>query len=347
MSTENANTVYGRLLESVHISNYSTDRACDELEYLLEEDRWKQVGQGYDDISEFARSLNPKDEQMRFARDRRKKLAETLDKLGASQRATAKALGVSQTTVQNDLYGRPDNKLSSIPQETSTDDANSPSVDNKLSPIRLPFQVDAEDVSKATKTVTQREAKDAERQQKREANAELVKSVAPLPDTKGQAILIDPPWDWGDEGDVSQFGRGDPTYKTMSIEELMEYPVSTVADANCHLYLCITNRSLPKGFALCEAWGFRYVTCLTWCKPTIGMGNYFRGSTEHVLFGVRGSLGLLRRDVGTWFSAHRGDRHSAKPEELYQLIEQCSPGPWVELFQRTPRPGWIGHGAEV
>jgi N6-adenosine-specific RNA methylase IME4 len=202
-------------------------------------------------------------------------------------------------------------------------------------------------VSQKTRDVVKREAKEAEREQKRQENAALVESVALLPDDKVQAILIDPPWDWGDEGDVSQFGRGDLTYKGMSFDELIDYPVGERAQANAHIYLCITNRSLPKGFALLDAWGFRYVTCITWCKPSIGMGNYFRGSTEQILFGVRGSLPLLRNDFGTWFSAPRGDRHSEKPEELYRLVESCSPGPWMELFSRRKRNGWINHGAEA
>jgi N6-adenosine-specific RNA methylase IME4 len=96
-----------------------------------------------------------------------------------------------------------------------------------------------------------------------------------------------------------------------------------------------------------EAWGFRYVTCLTWCKPSIGMGNYFRDSTEHILFGVRGSLALLEKNVGTWFSAERQGKHSTKPEEFYQLVEKCSPGPWLEVFSRKGRPGWTQWGAEI
>jgi N6-adenosine-specific RNA methylase IME4 len=70
-----------------------------------------------------------------------------------------------------------------------------------------------------------------------------------------------------------------------------------LADENCHLYLWITNRSLPKGFELIEAWGFRYIPCLTWVKPSIGMGNYFRGSTEQVLFAIKGNMPLKRHDM--------------------------------------------------
>ena len=159
--------------------------------------------------------------------------------------------------------------------------------------------------------------------------------------------MIDPPWDWGDEGDVDQFGRATPVYQTMSYDQLTELPVGAQADNDAHLYLWITNRSLPKGFGLLEAWGFRYVTMLTWCKPHFGMGNYYRGQTEHVLFGVRGSLPLLRNDRGTWFEAKRPGRHSGKPDEFYELVEECSPGPWLEIFSRSARPGWAAWGAEA
>lgn len=144
-----------------------------------------------------------------------------------------------------------------------------------------------------TETAFLRVVKEQKREAVREQNRALVERVAPAPvavaDARYQTIVIDPPWDWGDEGDADQFGRARPTYATMRFEEVAALPVSDLSEKDAHIYLWITNRSLPKGFALLEQWGFRYVTTLTWCKPSIGMGNYFRGSTEHVLFGVRGS----------------------------------------------------------
>jgi N6-adenosine-specific RNA methylase IME4 len=140
-------------------------------------------------------------------------------------------------------------------------------------------------------------------------------------------IVIDPPWTVSDEGDVNQFGRANPHYATMPFAEILKLPVKNIAAADCHLYLWITNRSLPKGFELIEKWDFRYVTCLTWCKPSFGIGNYFRGSTEHMLFAVRGSRELKR--FGSWFAAKRGKNgHSSKPSEMYQLIESYSSGRW-------------------
>lgn len=170
------------------------------------------------------------------------------------------------------------------------------------------------------------------------------KDVPPCP-----TLVLDPPWDWGDEGDVSQFGRGDPTYATMPIAEIAALPVGKWATPDAHLYLWITNRSLPKGFDLLKGWGFRYVTMLTWCKPSFGMGNYYRGQTEHVLFGVRGQLALLRNDAGTVFHTPGLTRrqHSEKPEAFYKLVESCSPGPWREQFARTTRKGWYCEGIKA
>ncbi len=200
-------------------------------------------------------------------------------------------------------------------------------------------------------TDAKRELKERGRESVREQNRMLIEYTPPAtiytPAATYQTIVLDPPWDWGDEGDVDQFGRARPTYATMSIEEIAELPVLDLSAENAHIYLWITNRSLPKGFALLQAWGFRYITALTWCKPHFGMGNYFRGQTEQVLFGVRGSLPLLRNNVGTWFEAPRGARHSSKPDDFYELVETCSPGPWLEMFAREPRMGWVSWGAEV
>jgi N6-adenosine-specific RNA methylase IME4 len=157
-----------------------------------------------------------------------------------------------------------------------------------------------------------------------------------------QTIVLDPPWSPEDEGDVDQIGRAQPTYATMPIAAIEALPVGDDAADNCHIYVWITNRSLPKGFALLKAWGFRYVTTLTWCKPSIGVGNYFRNNTEHVLFGVRGSLPLTVQDIGTWFEAPRGpDGHSSKPDAFYELVRRASPGPRAEWFGRQERDGFV------
>ena len=195
-----------------------------------------------------------------------------------------------------------------------------------------------------------RELREEKREERRQVNAAKIQETVATAaqsilesDAKFSTIVIDPPWDWSDEGDQDQLGRARPDYKTMSIDQLMDLKIP--ADDDCHLYLWTTNRSLPKAFRLMEKWGFRYITCLTWVKPTFGMGNYFRGQTEHVLFGVKGSLPLKRKDVGTVFNGDRGPGgHSSKPVGFLPLVESCSPGPYLEMFSRSSRDGWVAFG---
>lgn len=221
--------------------------------------------------------------------------------------------------------------------------------DAKAIATNAPDMLPAIRAGKTTITQAKRVIKERDREARREKNRDRIQSA----DVRDQklarfaTITLDPPWDWGDEGDADQFGRARPTYGTMSYEQLLDLPVPEWADTDCHLYLWITNRSLPKGFALLDRWGFRYITCMTWCKPSIGMGNYFRGSTEQVLFAVKGSQPLKRKDVGTWFAAPRPGRHSAKPETFAEIVETCSPGPYLEVFARSNRDGWTATGAEV
>ncbi len=196
-----------------------------------------------------------------------------------------------------------------------------------------------------------REQREAVRETRRQANAV---AVAQTPDpiattARFATILVDPPWDWGDEGDVNQLGRAKPDYATMSIDQLRQLPLARLADVDCHLYMWITNRSLPKGFDLLNGWGFRFITALTWPKKSFGMGTYFRGQTEHLLFGVRGSQSLTRKDASTLLPAwDRGpDGHSSKPVEIYGFIESCSPGPYLEMFARQKRDGWAAWGADA
>ena len=199
-------------------------------------------------------------------------------------------------------------------------------------------------------TQAKREERESCRERRRQDNAAKVEA-APDPIAAGMrfsTLLIDPPWDWGDEGDVNQMGRAKPDYATLPLADLLALKVADLADADAHLYLWATNRSLPKTFDLLTAWGFRYVTLLTWPKPSFGMGNYFRGQTEHLLFGVRGSLLLKRKDAATLLPAwNRGPGgHSSKPPEIYPFIESCSPGPYLELFSRVQREGWRSWGED-
>jgi N6-adenosine-specific RNA methylase IME4 len=168
-----------------------------------------------------------------------------------------------------------------------------------------------------------------------------------LPGLEGQTfttLVADPPWQYDNKATRNAAGKH---YPTMTVAELRDLPVVTHVNDDAHIYLWTTNGFLREAFDVLEAWGFTYKTHLAWIKPQMGLGNYFRCSHEHVLFGVRGSLPTKRRDVMSWFSADRG-RHSAKPDSFYDLVEVSSPGPYLEMFARRRRLGdWTVWGNEA
>ena len=169
-------------------------------------------------------------------------------------------------------------------------------------------------------------------------------------------ILADPPWRFINRtGRVAPEYRRLPRYESLSFDEIAAMPVGDLALDNSHLYLWVPNALIKEGLKVMEQWGFEYKTNIVWYKTRKdggpdgrGVGFYFRNVTELVLFGVRGStrtLGPGRTQVNILLSRKR--EHSRKPDELYDVIEQCSPGPYLELFARHGRRGWVQWGNEV
>jgi N6-adenosine-specific RNA methylase IME4 len=171
------------------------------------------------------------------------------------------------------------------------------------------------------------------------------------------AILADPPWQFQNKtGKVAPEHRRLSRYATLTLDDIKQLPVAQVAADAAHLYLWVPNALLPEGLAVMQAWGFRYKSNLVWHKVRKdggsdgrGVGFYFRNVTELVLFGVRGrnarTLAAGRRQVN--YLSSRKREHSRKPDELYPLIEACSPGPYLELFARGVRAGWTAWGDQA
>ncbi len=169
-------------------------------------------------------------------------------------------------------------------------------------------------------------------------------------------ILADPPWRFTNRtGKVAPEHRRLSRYGTLTFEEILNLPVRDIALPQSHLYLWIPNALLKEGLEVMSRWGFVYKTNMVWYKirkdggpDGRGVGFYFRNVTELVLFGVRGSLRTFasgRRQVNIVRSRKR--EHSRKPDELYPIIEQCSPGPFLELFARHTRENWTHWGNEL
>lgn len=169
-------------------------------------------------------------------------------------------------------------------------------------------------------------------------------------------ILADPPWRFSNRtGKMAPEHKRLSRYCTMSNEEIMELPVSQVAAPQSHLYLWVPNALIQEGLEVMKRWGFTYKTNIVWFKVRKdggpdgrGVGFYFRNVTELVLFGVRGKLRTGpagRRQTNIIVQQKRA--HSMKPDELYPIIESCSPGPYIELFARFQRKGWAHWGNEA
>ena len=170
-----------------------------------------------------------------------------------------------------------------------------------------------------------------------------------------KTLYADPPW-WEQGGGKIKRGA-DRHYELMKTNDIKKYlyenDIASRLGANAHLYLWTTNNFLADALDVMEYWRFRYVTTITWFKQgNVGLGQYFRDVTEHCLFGVRGTLPYKispdgKRQQGmTGFIAPR-DIHSAKPEQMRQMIETVSYPPYLELFARQRYDGWDSIGKEL
>jgi len=169
-------------------------------------------------------------------------------------------------------------------------------------------------------------------------------------------LLADPPWRFQNRtGKVAPEHRRLSRYDTMDWQDIAALDVGSLMAEQSHCYLWVPNALLQEGLATLDAWGFTYKAMLVWAKRRKdggpdgrGVGFYFRNTTEPILFGVRGKLRTLapaRRQVNIIETRKR--EHSRKPDEQYDIIEACSPGPYLELFARYPRPGWTAWGDEA
>lgn len=161
--------------------------------------------------------------------------------------------------------------------------------------------------------------------------------------------MADPPWKESGGGKIK---RGtDRHYPLMTTKEICALPVQQISDDNCHLYLWTTNNFLKDAFIVIESWGFTYITCITWFKNKQGLGQYYRGITEHCLFARRGMLSYKiidgKRQQGLKGFYAPKEEHSKKPEIMRQMIERVSYMPAIELFARQKHPGWDCWGNEV
>jgi N6-adenosine-specific RNA methylase IME4 len=179
-----------------------------------------------------------------------------------------------------------------------------------------------------------------------------------LKEVKGRyrTILADPPWRFQNAtGKVAPEHKRLSRYPTLSFKEIADIPVDMITEEQAHLYLWVPNALLAEGLEVMKHWGFNYKTNIVWYKVRKdggpdgrGVGFYFRNVTELILFGIKGKLRTLQPGrKQTNIISSRKQEHSRKPDKLYEIIENCSPGPFLELFARGKREGWAAWGNQT
>ena len=170
-------------------------------------------------------------------------------------------------------------------------------------------------------------------------------------------IVADPPWHY----DAAPVGGGTPgtygvakafPYSTMTVDEVCALPVGELAAPDAVLWLWTTNRYLPESFRVVSAWGFSYRQTLVWGKNNpMPVGAVAPSAAEFLLAAKRGKPAMSWCWPSSVIITPRPSVrvHSVKPDSFRDFIEQSSPGPYVELFCRSPRLGWDswGKGYEV
>jgi len=167
--------------------------------------------------------------------------------------------------------------------------------------------------------------------------------LSELPAEHYGAIYADPPWQYDNK--ATRAAAGDH-YQTMTVDKICELPVLERAKKKAHLWLWTTNAFLFESQRVLEAWGFEYKAVMVWVKPQMGLGNYVRVSHEFLVIGSRGGLSGQSTKQMSWIQ-HDRLKHSQKPEVFRRVVEDVSPGPYLELFARCESTGWHSWGDQV
>jgi N6-adenosine-specific RNA methylase IME4 len=195
---------------------------------------------------------------------------------------------------------------------------------------------------------------------------------------KYNVIYADPPWSYDNKktgralnGTGANMAANDK-YNTMDLEDLCAFPIRTLADKECILFMWSVVPMMPEAFKVLEAWGFKYKTMLTWRKVmSQGLGYWFRGQCEHLLVATKGNCKAFRQQVCNYFQSEfdltedhayqsRVGKHSQKPHYFRELISKAVQVSFVEpkkleLFARSREgffpdyeyEGWDVYGNQV
>ncbi len=221
-----------------------------------------------------------------------------------------------------------------------------------------------------------RAQKTAEKKAKRaEKEQQLGRKLLAIGDRKATVLYVDIDWRFLTRS-ANGFDRSaDNHYPTSMLIDIMKRPVSDMAAKDAVIFFWATVPMLIEAICVLDAYGFvsinrdpetgfllpdksncYYVSQQAWVKtdsggePANGTGYWFRNGHEILLVAHRGNI--IAPAMGTQPNSVqqslRGE-HSAKPEDVLELIERWYPTvPKLELHRRgKPRPGWWAWGNEV
>lgn len=168
---------------------------------------------------------------------------------------------------------------------------------------------------------------------------------------RARVIYADPPWEHSDL--LPGNGRGAAKhYDCMTADQIARFPLPPLMD-DAWLFMWRLHTHQDEARFVMRAWGFNYASELVWVKMTndcsrvrIGMGRTVRNAHEVCLIGKRGKIKPNSLAIPSAMLLPRGE-HSAKPVEMYDVIERLAHGPYVELFARAERRGWESYGNEL
>jgi N6-adenosine-specific RNA methylase IME4 len=334
---------FGSLTEGVHVAGYTAERAFRQLEWLLEEDRWQQLGVQFADVNAFLDSVRL--DNLRIVADQRKRIAERIKQLqpAASNRAIGRTIGVDESTVRADTAGNP------APRRSTPAGSNG-SVEPRAGNPALSGTAAARVVERAATKHERTEAKKEHRADRERDLAEATIAAAQSLGTKLYGVIYaDPPWRFEPYSrDTGMDRAAENHYPTMTLDRIKEIEVPAAGE--CALFLWATIPMLEQALEVMSAWGFGYKSQFVWKKDRAGTGYWTREKHELLLIGTRGEVPAPApgEQYESVIEAARGE-HSAKPFCLYEMIEEMFPTlPRLEMFARgEPVGGWDRWGNEV
>ena len=169
-----------------------------------------------------------------------------------------------------------------------------------------------------------------------------------LPDKKYKTLVIDPPWKLKIAKRKVRKNQQIFPYKTMTIDEIKQFPINDFADDECVLFLWTVQKYIKDSFEILEKWGFKFQIMLTWDKQD-GMCMFgFHRRTEFVLFAYRGKQNIFpKRKAIPTIITEKSQGHSQKPSSFYELIRKAYPEPRIDIFSRKKHIGFDSYGDQA